>query len=101
MKQFLIKYRLVNGTREEWHKSVAEFIATLDSDPDLKGKIAYRCMTTGEDYYHIATPVDEAAVKTLQQKDFFKRYMEKTKATGGGEVVVSPLEVIAETAYRG
>ena len=100
MKQFLIKYRLVNGTKEEWHMTVAEFISALDNDPELKDKISYRCMTTGEDYYHLAAPVDETAVKTLQQRDYFKRYTEKTKATGGGEVVVSPLEIIAETAHR-
>jgi hypothetical protein len=47
---------------------------------------------------HIASPVDEAAVKTLQARDFFKSYNEKTRAVAGGDVVVSPLELVAETA---
>ena len=103
MKLFIIKYKFRNGTAEAWHKQVAEFIAHLDSDPDLKGKIAYRVMKEkeGPGYYHLASPVDEQTVKALQQKDFFKRYSEATRHTGGGEVEVTPLEIVGETAYRG
>ncbi len=100
MKQFLITYRLTNGTPDSWHRDVAEFIAALDNDADLKGRISYRVMKTkdGSDYYHIASPADDAAVKTLQQRDFFKAYTEKTRAVAGGAVTVSPLEIVAETA---
>jgi hypothetical protein len=38
------------------------------------------------------------AVKTLQQRDFFKHYTEKTRQVAGGEVTVTPIELIAETA---
>jgi quinol monooxygenase YgiN len=102
MKLFLIKYQFKNGTPEAWHKQVGEFIAQLDSDPDLKGKLSYRVMREkeGPGYYHLATPADEQTVKVLQQKDFFKRYSEATKTVGGGEVQVLPLEVVAETVYR-
>ena len=44
MKQFLIKYRHTTGTMEDWHREIASFIASLDGDPALKGKIGYRCM---------------------------------------------------------
>lgn len=100
MKQFLIRYRLTNGTPDAWHQDVAKFIAALDGDPDLKGRISYRVMKTKDssDYYHIASPADDDAVKTLQQRDFFKAYTEKTRAVAGGDVTVSPLEIIAETA---
>jgi hypothetical protein len=100
MKQFLIRYRLTNGTPDSWHRDVTKFIAALDGDPDLKGRISYRVMKTkdGSDYYHIASPADDDAVKTLQQREFFKAYTEKTRAVAGGDVTVSPLEIIAETA---
>ena len=100
MKQFLIRYKLTNGTPDAWHQEIAKFISALDNDPDLKGKIAYRVMKNrdGSDYYHIASPADDEAVKTLQGRDFFKSYNEKTRAVAGGDVVVSPLELIAETA---
>ena len=100
MKQFLIRYRLTNATPEAWHQDVAKFIAALDDDADLKGRISYRVMKTkeGSDYYHIASPADDDAVKTLQQRDFFKSYTEKTRAVAGGDVTVLPLEIIAETA---
>jgi hypothetical protein len=49
-------------------------------------------------HYHLAAAVDEQAIKALQQCEFFKRYTEKTRLIAGGEVSVSPLEIIAETA---
>ncbi len=98
MKQFLIKYRRKNGSEAEWHADIARFIAALDGDPALGG-IAYRCMKVrgGDDYFHLATAADDAAVKALQSRDFFKRYTEATKHTGGGEVEVLPLDIVAET----
>lgn len=102
MKYFLIRYQFANGTQDEWHQEIARFIAALNDDPELKGKISYRCMKIRDDssYYHLAGASDEQAVKALQQRDFFKRYTEKTKGVAGGEVVVSPLELIAETTFR-
>jgi hypothetical protein len=100
MKQFLIRYRLTDATAAEWHQEIARFIAALDGDGELKGKISYRCMKIRDDsaYYHLATAADDQAIKTLQQREFFKRYTETTKRVAGGDVVVSPLEIIAETA---
>jgi hypothetical protein len=102
MKYFLIKYRLQNVSPEAWHKEVAEFIAALDSDPALKGKISYRCMKTraGADYYHLAAAADEQAVKALQSSPSFSRYTEKIKQVAGGEVEVLPLDIVAETALK-
>jgi hypothetical protein len=34
----------------------------------------------------------------IQGRDFFKRHTEKTKQIAGGDVTVSPLEILAETA---
>jgi hypothetical protein len=100
MKQFLIRYRLTNATPDSWHQEIAEFISALDNDPELKGRVAYRVMKNrdGSNYYHVASPADDEAVKTLQQRPFFKAYTERTRAVAGGEVTVSPLETIAETA---
>jgi hypothetical protein len=100
MKHFMIKYQFANGTTEAWHQEIARFIAALDDDPDLKGKIVYRVMKNRDDssYFHLAAAADEAAVKTLQSRDFFKHYTEKTRQVAGGDVVVTPLELIAETA---
>jgi hypothetical protein len=101
MKHFMIKYQFANGTPEEWHREVARFIAALDTDPELKGKISYRVMKNRDDtsYFHLAAAADEAAVKTLQSRDFFKHYTERTRqAASGGEVTVTPIEVIGATA---
>jgi hypothetical protein len=99
MKHFMIKYQFANGTSEEWHQEVGRFIAALNSDPELKGKILYRVMKNRDDasYFHLAAAADEQAVKTLQSRDFFKHYTERTRQVAGGEVTVTPIEVIAET----
>jgi hypothetical protein len=102
MKHFLITYTRIKGSEQAWHQDIAAFIAALDNDPDLSGKITYRCMMVrdGSNYYHLATAVDEQAIKALQQSEFFKRYTEQTRIVAGGEVSVTPLEIIAETDQR-
>ena len=102
MKQTLIKYKLTNATADEWHRDIAKFIAALDTDPAINGRISYRVMKSrgGNEYYHIATPADDEAVKALQQSTFFKPYQERTRQVAGGDVTVSPLELIAETKRK-
>jgi hypothetical protein len=101
VKQFLIKYKRRVGSAESWHKDIATFIAALDGDAELNGRISYRCMKVGDDqYYHIATVTDDQAPKILGQRDWFKRYTEQTKLVGGGDVEVSPLEIVAETKHK-
>ena len=100
MNQFLIKYRHTNGTTEDWHKEIARFIAGIDGDPALKGKVGYRCLKArdGEDYFHIATVHDDSGRVALQKRAFFKHYTEVTRTVSGGTLEVLPLETIAETA---
>jgi hypothetical protein len=100
MKYFLIKYSFKNGSQEQWHRDIAAFISALDSDPALSGRITYRCMRAreGSDYYHLATAADDDAVQTLQSREFFSRYTEKTELAAGGGVEVVPLELTAETS---
>lgn len=101
MKHFMIRYQFANGTPEAWHGEIARFIAALDNDPELKGRVVYRCLKQRDDssYFHLASVTDDEATKTLQQRDFFKHYTEKTRqVAAGGEVAVTPIEWIAETA---
>ena len=100
MKQFLIKYRHTNGTAEDWHKEIAAFIAGIEGDPAIKGKVGYRCMKArdGKDYFHIATVHDDSGRLALQDRPWFKAYTEKTRTISGGTVEVVPLETIAATA---
>jgi hypothetical protein len=100
MKHFMIKYQFAHGAPEAWHREIGRFIAALDNDPELKGRISYRVMKNRDDasYFHLAAAADEQAIKTLQSRDFFKHYTEKTRQVAGGEVVVTPIELIAATA---
>ncbi|MCP3474315.1 hypothetical protein NLM33_28770 [Bradyrhizobium sp. CCGUVB1N3] len=100
MKHFMIKYQFRNGTTEAWHQEIGRFIRAINADPELKGKIGYRCMKNRDDnsYFHLASVTDEAAQKTLQSRDFFKHYTEMTRTVAGGEVTVTPIELIDQTA---
>jgi hypothetical protein len=102
MKHFLIKYRFTNGSEEEWRGEIARFITALEQDPTLSGRIAYRAMKTkaGPDYYHVAAVVDEETATALGERDFFLQYTQKLDMLSGGTVEVSPLEILAETAFR-
>jgi len=79
-----------------------EFIAAIDNDPALQGKISYRCMKSrdGSDYYHLAAAADDQAIKALQASSVFKNYTEKTRKAAGGSVDVLPLDIIAETKLK-
>ena len=100
MKYSMIRYQLANGAEEAWHREVARFIAALDGDPELKGRINYRVMKNRDDssYFHLAGVTDDAAVKALQSRDFFKAYQARTReAAANGNVTVTPVELIAQT----
>jgi len=75
-------------------------LAALDNDPELRGRINYRCLKNRDDanYFHLASAADEAAVRRYRAATFFKHYTEKTRQVAGGDVVVTPIELIAETA---
>ena len=102
MKHFMIRYRFTQGTPEAWHAEIARFITALDTDPELRGKIAYRAMKVGDgpEYCHLAAATDDGAAKALGTRAFFEHYTAETERVGGGEVEVIPLEIVAETVYR-
>ena len=103
MKHFLITYTFKSGLPDQWHAEIAKFVSALEQSPALKGKISYRAMKSGKGpiYYHLAATGSEEDTKLLQAQDFFKDYTAKNKLISGGTVEVTPLEIIAETQYRG
>jgi hypothetical protein len=100
MKHFMIRYEFRNGTTEEWHQEIGRFIKAIDSDPELKGRIGYRCLKHRDDgqYFHLASVSDDAAQKALQSRDFFRHYQAMTRKVAGGEVTATPIEMIDATA---
>ena len=100
MKHFIIKYQFKSGTPEAWHEEIGRFIRAINDDPELRGRLSYRCMKNRDDgnYFHLASVVDDRTQKTLQSRDFFKHYTEMTRKVAGGEVTVTPIELIDQTA---
>jgi hypothetical protein len=101
MKRFLIEYTFsVDPSQADaWHREVAAFIANIDADPELRGKLRYRCMKakTGSRYVHIAEPADDETVQALNRREWFQRYTAETKRVAGDTLTVSGLETLAET----
>jgi hypothetical protein len=92
-----LRERLQFAAQDAWSDLPGSLCASEEPGSDLaiaQGSVPVR---DGIDYYHLAFAVDDRAIKTLQERDFFKRYTEKTKFVAGGEVEVLPLEVVAET----
>jgi len=101
MKYFMIKYEFKNSTAADWQREIATFIAALNGDEELKGRISYRVMKNRDDstYFHLAAATDDQAVKTLQSRDFFEHYTEQTRRVAdGGKVTVTAIELIGQTA---
>lgn len=101
MKHFMIKYEFKNGTTEAWHQEIGRFIKAISDDPELKGRLSYRVLKNRDDdhYFHLASVTDDGVQKTLQSRDFFKAYQEMTrKVAADGEVTVTPIEMIDQTA---
>jgi hypothetical protein len=100
MTHFMIRYRFKTGAKEDWHRAIADFIAAIDGNPALKGKIRYRVLNVrgSDQYYHLAAAADDQAIQALQSQDFFKSYNAETRRVAGGEVEVLPLDIIGETA---
>jgi hypothetical protein len=69
MKQFLIRYRRGAMAAETWHQEIAHFIAALDGNPDLRGRISYRAMrvSDNDEYLHLATAADDQAIGILRR----------------------------------
>lgn len=100
MKHFMIRYRFKEGSQEDWHRAIHVFVAAIDGNPALKGKIHYRVMNVrgSNEYCHLAAAADDQAIQALQSQDFFKGYNAETRRVAGGQVEVVPLDIIAETA---
>ena len=82
MKHFMIKYRFKSGSPEEWRGHIAQFISNLNSDPDLKGKISYRCMKErdGAEYYHLARPPTTSRRQLCRARNFSSSIQRKPGA---------------------
>src|SRR5271169_4117575 len=94
MKYFLIEYQFKDGASEQWSDEIKRFIAAVEGDPDLNGKISYRCMKADNasgSYFHLAATASDEAAKALQSRDFFQRYTQESRRVSGGSLEVLPL----------
>ena len=100
MKHFMIKYQFANGTTEDWHREIGRFIKALDNDPELKGRIIYRCLKNRDDasYFHLAASTDEPRSRRCSRAISSSTIRRRRGKVAGGEVMVTPIELIAETA---
>jgi quinol monooxygenase YgiN len=103
MPQSIIAYTFKNGSEDDWRRRIATMVGQMNADPDLRGRIAYRVLKErdGPRYWHIASAVDDDALKALQGKDYFRSYQAATREAAAGTHEVIGTETIAETDFRG
>ena len=105
MKQFLIRYRRGGTDAETWHRDVAAFIAALDGDAELSGKISRiaACASPTATIICISPRRQtRPPSRRCNPRDYFKRYNERTRQVAAdGKVEVLKLDVVAETKNRG
>jgi hypothetical protein len=73
----------------------ADFGFAISSPPMRWRRSGYEQARTSP-YYHFCPYLRFRS--NAQQRDFFKHYTEKTRQVAGGEVTVTPIELIAETS---
>jgi quinol monooxygenase YgiN len=103
MPQSIIAYTFKTGSEEAWRRRIATMIGEMNADPDLTGRIAYRVLKerNGQRYWHVASAVDDDALKALQGKDYFRSYQAATREAAAGTLEVIGTETVAETTFRG
>jgi len=82
-------------------RNLPDITCTTRGGDVLGAHFAYGGSDAAPSLIEVQSAVDEAAVKALQGKPFFRAYQEATRRAGGGEIEVIGLESIAETAFRG
>jgi len=100
MKHFMIKYQFANGTTEEWHREIGRFHLRARQRSRAEGKDHLPLHEEPRRFQLLSSRRGRrrAGHQDLQARDFFKHYTEKTRQVAGGDVVVTPMELIAETA---
>ena len=90
------------GPSEEWEREVNAFIAAIDGDPSLRGRISYRCFKEkdGVSFYHAAAAVDDAAVADLKEKPFFKPYSTKLRAVAKSGPEFTQMQLVGGTKIQ-
>ncbi len=103
MKYFPTTYQFKDGSPDDWSDEIKRFVAGIEGDPALKGRISYRCMKADNasgSYFHLAAAESDEAAKALQEREFFQRYTKESRRVSGGTLEVLPLAIVAETAFR-
>ena len=85
MKHFMIKYQFAHGTPEDWHREIGRFISALDNDPELRGKISYRCVKNRDD-----TNVMECPSMLVSETDHERKGAHQNEADGPSRIQIEP-----------
>ena len=94
----LIQYNY-DGDESAWLSAVEEFVTSIDADPALRGKFAYRVniAADGVGRVHVGRWDSEETVAHLQAQDFFKRFAAKIGEFAGGSPNATRLKQAAGT----
>ena len=99
MRSITISYKF-GGPEGEWRKMVGDFIAAIDGDPEVAGKITYQVATADdrETRIHWGRWDNQDTLRTMQSRDYFKTFAERLRELTGGQQNVMASDVILKTS---
>jgi hypothetical protein len=100
MRSLLVQYTLQAGTQDEWRKTIADFIANVNNEPELAGRFIYQVMEGKDDptqKTHLISFIDDRAGDDIEAKPFLDGFRKAISHFASGKQKVTPLTIIARS----
>ena len=98
MRTITIWYKY-HGPEENWRKVVGDFIAAIDGDPEIAGKLTYQVTIAddGETRIHWGRWDSQETLRVMQSRDYFKAFAQRVKEFAGGQPNSMSSDVVLKT----
>ena len=89
-----------DGEEAAWEQATSNFIAAIDQDPELAGRLHYRVNRAREGgrRVHWGWWDDPEIVPILQSRDYFKEFTARVREMAGRTLTTIPLTRRGQTA---
>ena len=94
MQGIIVRYRF-DGDQTEWQGAIDDFIAAIAADGAVKGRFHYTVAvsTDGVGRTHMGRWDSDETLKTVQSRDYFKRFADALQRLAGDTLESSRMTV--------